>query len=123
MDFTPSDSAFFVRVALPDAFGEEESFLRIRTMPIVVFEGEREFPVSLIEELGLSRILRSLYFNGLRNQRVKAGHSSALHSIRPKTVFSLIHQVEKGGTSFTDAPKFVLRQDSKSQNSTSFPIP
>ncbi|GBN92246.1 hypothetical protein AVEN_86188-1 [Araneus ventricosus] len=88
MDFTPSESVFFVRVARPDEFGEEGSFLRIRTMPavIVVFEGEREFPLSLIEELGRSRILRSLYFNGIRNQRVKAGHSSALHSIRPKTV-------------------------------------
>ncbi|GBM02464.1 hypothetical protein AVEN_76510-1 [Araneus ventricosus] len=38
---------------------------------IVVFEGESETPLSLIEELGRSRILRSLYFNGLRNQRVK----------------------------------------------------
>ncbi|GBO12831.1 hypothetical protein AVEN_170904-1 [Araneus ventricosus] len=35
----------------------------------VVFEEESEFPSSLIEELGRSRILRSLYFNGLRNQR------------------------------------------------------
>ncbi|GBM75911.1 hypothetical protein AVEN_241361-1 [Araneus ventricosus] len=39
---------------------------------IVVFDGESEFPLSLIEELGHSRILRSLYFIGLRNQRVKA---------------------------------------------------
>ncbi|GBN31981.1 hypothetical protein AVEN_208687-1 [Araneus ventricosus] len=38
---------------------------------IVVFEGESEFPLSLLEELGRSRILGSLYFNGLRNQRVK----------------------------------------------------
>ncbi|GBN85034.1 hypothetical protein AVEN_219655-1 [Araneus ventricosus] len=37
---------------------------------IVVFEGESEFPLSLIEELGRSRILRSLYFNDLRNHRV-----------------------------------------------------
>ncbi|GBM00500.1 hypothetical protein AVEN_111730-1 [Araneus ventricosus] len=38
---------------------------------VVVSEGESEFPLSLIEKLGRSRILRSLYFNGLRNQRVK----------------------------------------------------
>ncbi|GBN18195.1 hypothetical protein AVEN_10011-1 [Araneus ventricosus] len=64
---------FSLRVARPDVFGEEVSFLTIRTMPavIVVFERENEFPLSLIEELGRSRILRSLYFNGLRNQRVK----------------------------------------------------
>ncbi|GBM68118.1 hypothetical protein AVEN_176289-1 [Araneus ventricosus] len=43
---------------------------------IVVFEGGNEFPLSLIKELGRSRILRSLYFNGLRNQRV-TGFSTA----------------------------------------------
>ncbi|GBM49394.1 hypothetical protein AVEN_32523-1 [Araneus ventricosus] len=37
---------------------------------IVVFEAEREFSLSFIEELGRSGILRSLYFNGIRNQRV-----------------------------------------------------
>ncbi|GBM85452.1 hypothetical protein AVEN_134353-1 [Araneus ventricosus] len=31
-----------------------------------------EFPLSLKEELGRSRILRFLYSNGLRNQRVKS---------------------------------------------------
>ncbi|GBN18342.1 hypothetical protein AVEN_125162-1 [Araneus ventricosus] len=72
IDFTPTDRAFFVRVAHPDVLGEEGSFLTIRLMPavIVVFEGESEFSLSLIEELGRSRILRSLYFDGLRNQRV-----------------------------------------------------
>ncbi|GBN22458.1 hypothetical protein AVEN_80395-1 [Araneus ventricosus] len=40
---------------------------------IVVFLGDSEFPLSLIEELKRSRILRSLYFNGLRNQRVTSG--------------------------------------------------
>ncbi|GBL68387.1 hypothetical protein AVEN_176699-1, partial [Araneus ventricosus] len=72
IDFTPAARAFFVRVALPDVFGEEGSFLTIRTMPavIVVFEGESEFPSSLIEEIGCSRISRALYFNGLRNQMV-----------------------------------------------------
>ncbi|GBN22412.1 hypothetical protein AVEN_38372-1 [Araneus ventricosus] len=34
--------------------------------------GESEFFLSLLEELGRIRILRSLYSNGLRNQRVKA---------------------------------------------------
>ncbi|GBN63933.1 hypothetical protein AVEN_204180-1 [Araneus ventricosus] len=50
---------------------------------IVVFEGEREFPLSSLEELGRSRTLRqgqrntlaltlrSLYFNDIRTQRVK----------------------------------------------------
>ncbi|GBM54558.1 hypothetical protein AVEN_184259-1 [Araneus ventricosus] len=53
IDFTPAARAFFVRVARLDVFGEEGSFLTIRTMPavIVVFEGESEFPLSLIEEL------------------------------------------------------------------------
>ncbi|GBM48273.1 hypothetical protein AVEN_98023-1 [Araneus ventricosus] len=73
IDFTPAARAFFVRVARPDVFGEEGSFLTIRTTPavIVVLEGESEFPLSLIEDLGRPRILRSLDFNGLRNQRVK----------------------------------------------------
>ncbi|GBM99834.1 hypothetical protein AVEN_224444-1 [Araneus ventricosus] len=63
IDFTPAD-----------VFGEEGSFLTIRKMPavIVVFERESELPLSLIEELGRSRILRSLYLNGLRNQKVKS---------------------------------------------------
>ncbi|GBL78511.1 hypothetical protein AVEN_42988-1 [Araneus ventricosus] len=63
----------FARVTHPDVFGEEGSFLTIRTMPavIVVFEGESEFLLSLLKELGRSRILRFLYFNGLKNQRVK----------------------------------------------------
>ncbi|GBN40994.1 hypothetical protein AVEN_149380-1 [Araneus ventricosus] len=74
INFTPAVRAFCVRVAHPDVFGEEESFLTIQTMPavIVVFEGESEFPLSSIEELGRTRILRSLFFNGLRNQRAKA---------------------------------------------------
>ncbi|GBM14036.1 hypothetical protein AVEN_209932-1 [Araneus ventricosus] len=73
IDFAPTASAFFIRVARPDVFGEEASFLTIRTMPavILVFEGECQFPLSLIEELGRSRILRTLYLNCLRNQRVK----------------------------------------------------
>ncbi|GBO35965.1 hypothetical protein AVEN_158836-1 [Araneus ventricosus] len=72
IDFTPAGRAFFVRVARPDVFGEEGSFLTIWTAPavIVVFEGKSEFPSSLIEELGRSRILRSLYFNDLKNQKV-----------------------------------------------------
>ncbi|GBN07430.1 hypothetical protein AVEN_68702-1 [Araneus ventricosus] len=40
---------------------------------MVAFEGESEFPLSLIEELGRSRILKSLYFNGLRLRRTKMG--------------------------------------------------
>ncbi|GBL81013.1 hypothetical protein AVEN_83100-1 [Araneus ventricosus] len=78
IDFTSAARAFFVIVARPDVFGEEGSFLTIRTMPavIAVFEGESEFPLSLIEEVGRSRILRSLYFNGLRNQKVKVNPPS-----------------------------------------------
>ncbi|GBO30042.1 hypothetical protein AVEN_231469-1 [Araneus ventricosus] len=73
IDFPPAERAFFVRVARPDVFGEKGSFLSIRTMPavIVAFGGRSEVPLSLIEDLGRSRILRSLSFNGLRNQRVK----------------------------------------------------
>ncbi|GBL88371.1 hypothetical protein AVEN_103029-1 [Araneus ventricosus] len=71
IDFTPAEGAVFVREARPDVFGEEGSFLTIRTMPavIVVFEGESEFPSFFIEDLGRSRILRSRYFNGLRIQK------------------------------------------------------
>ncbi|GBN31672.1 hypothetical protein AVEN_155371-1 [Araneus ventricosus] len=71
IDFTPAARAFFVIVACPDVFGEKGIFLRIRTVPavIVVFEEESEFPLSLIEELGCYRILRSFYSNGLRNKR------------------------------------------------------
>ncbi|GBN16108.1 hypothetical protein AVEN_177200-1 [Araneus ventricosus] len=71
IDFTTAARTFFVRVASPDVFGEEGSFLTIRTMPavIAVFERESKFPLSLIEELERSRILRSLYFNGFKNQR------------------------------------------------------
>ncbi|GBM93539.1 hypothetical protein AVEN_41609-1 [Araneus ventricosus] len=72
IDFSPAARAFFVRVVRPDGLGEKGNFLRIRTVPavIVVFD-EGEFLLSLKEELGRSRILRSLYSNGLRNQRVK----------------------------------------------------
>ncbi|GBM95268.1 hypothetical protein AVEN_143142-1 [Araneus ventricosus] len=73
IDFTPAARAFFLRVAHPDVFGEERSFHRIRTVPVVIvaFEMESECPLFSIEQLGRFRILRSLYFNGLRNQRVK----------------------------------------------------
>ncbi|GBN06245.1 hypothetical protein AVEN_105370-1 [Araneus ventricosus] len=46
---------------------------------IVVFEEESEFPLSLIEELGRSRLLRSLYFNGISNQRSSARPSPRVH--------------------------------------------
>ncbi|GBM02867.1 hypothetical protein AVEN_52042-1 [Araneus ventricosus] len=51
---------------------------------IVVFEGEGEFPRSLIEERGRSRTLRSLYLNGLRNQRVNllVTLTSVFHSLK-----------------------------------------
>ncbi|GBN06247.1 hypothetical protein AVEN_105372-1 [Araneus ventricosus] len=67
-DFTSEARAFFFRKARPDVFGEEGRFLTIRTTPavIVVVEGETEFPSSSIEEVGRSRILRSLYFNDLK---------------------------------------------------------
>ncbi|GBN14145.1 hypothetical protein AVEN_222020-1 [Araneus ventricosus] len=62
IDFSPSARAFFVRMG----------FLRIWTVPAVsvVLRRIGEFPLSLKEELGRSRILRSLYSNGHRNQRV-----------------------------------------------------
>ncbi|GBN44767.1 hypothetical protein AVEN_91039-1 [Araneus ventricosus] len=66
LDFSPAARAFFVSVARPDGSGEKGCFLRIRTVPAV-----SEFPLSLKEELGRSRILRSLCSNGLRNQKVK----------------------------------------------------
>ncbi|GBN24380.1 hypothetical protein AVEN_92998-1 [Araneus ventricosus] len=75
IDFTPAVRVFFVRVARPDVFGEEGSFLTIRTMAavIVIFEAESELPLSLIEELGRSRIfIPSLYFSIIRYQRVKS---------------------------------------------------
>ncbi|GBM66540.1 hypothetical protein AVEN_179164-1 [Araneus ventricosus] len=73
IDFSLAARAFFVRVVRPDGLGEKGDFLRIRTVPaaIVVFEEGSEFPLSLKEELERSRILRSLYTIGLRNQRVK----------------------------------------------------
>ncbi|GBM45447.1 hypothetical protein AVEN_233344-1 [Araneus ventricosus] len=85
IDFTPAARAFFFRVARPDVFGEEGSFLTIRTMPavIVVFEGEGEFALSLIEVLGRSRILRPLYFSGLRNQRVNICRSGSYCPVTP----------------------------------------
>ncbi|GBL98381.1 hypothetical protein AVEN_187720-1 [Araneus ventricosus] len=70
IDFIPEVRFFFFRVARPDVFGEEGEFSYNSEAAIVVFEVESEFPLSLIEEIGRSRILRSLYFNGLRNQRV-----------------------------------------------------
>ncbi|GBN78088.1 hypothetical protein AVEN_55803-1 [Araneus ventricosus] len=64
IEFTPSTRAFFVRVAPPEEFWE---LLRIRRVAAVnaVFERGSEFPLSLKERLGRSRILRSLYSNGL----------------------------------------------------------
>ncbi|GBM28076.1 hypothetical protein AVEN_66562-1 [Araneus ventricosus] len=47
---------------------------------IVVFEVESEFSLSFIEELGRCRILRYLYFNGMRDQRVKQRKSSPFDS-------------------------------------------
>ncbi|GBO20650.1 hypothetical protein AVEN_94597-1 [Araneus ventricosus] len=81
IDFTLVARAFFSRVALPDVFGEEGSFLRIRTVPavIVIFEEGSEFPLSWKEELGRSRILSSLYTNDLMNQRIN-GESTQLRS-------------------------------------------
>ncbi|GBN99753.1 hypothetical protein AVEN_29397-1 [Araneus ventricosus] len=72
IDFSPAARAFFVRVVRPDGLGEKGDFLRIRTVPAVieVSKGGGEFPLPFKEELGRSRILRSLYSNGLRNQRV-----------------------------------------------------
>ncbi|GBN54956.1 hypothetical protein AVEN_80117-1 [Araneus ventricosus] len=83
IDFTPAARAFFFGVARPDVFGEEGSFLTIRTMPavIVVFERESEFSLSLIEELGRSHILRSFYFNDLRNQRVKSVRNETIRIV------------------------------------------
>ncbi|GBO01188.1 hypothetical protein AVEN_10593-1, partial [Araneus ventricosus] len=73
IDFSPAARAFFVRVAHPNGMGEKGWFLGIRTVSgvIVVFEAGGEFFLSLKEELRRSRILRFLYLNGLRNQRVK----------------------------------------------------
>ncbi|GBN59691.1 hypothetical protein AVEN_26110-1 [Araneus ventricosus] len=73
IDFSPTERAFFVRVARPDGLGEKEGFIRIRTVPAVLWflRMVGEFPSSLKEELGRSRILRFLYSNGLRNQRLK----------------------------------------------------
>ncbi|GBN53870.1 hypothetical protein AVEN_120393-1 [Araneus ventricosus] len=81
--FTPAARGFFVRVTRPDVFGEEGSFLTIRTMPavIVVSEGKSEFPLFLIEVLGRSRNLRSLHFNGLGNQRVKREEPYGIYGI------------------------------------------
>ncbi|GBM10486.1 hypothetical protein AVEN_216423-1 [Araneus ventricosus] len=58
IDLTSTARAILVRVYRPDVFGEEGSFLTIRTMPaaILVLEGESEFSLSLIEELGRSLI-------------------------------------------------------------------
>ncbi|GBM50718.1 hypothetical protein AVEN_111027-1 [Araneus ventricosus] len=73
IDFSPATRAFFFKVVCLDGLGKKRDFLRIRTVPavIVVFERGGEFPLSLKEVLGRSRILRSLYSNGLRNRRVK----------------------------------------------------
>ncbi|GBN30744.1 hypothetical protein AVEN_166959-1 [Araneus ventricosus] len=73
IDFTPA-ARFLFRVVHPTGLREKGVFLIIRTLPavIVVFEGEGEFSFSLKEEHGRSCILRSLYYNGLRNQRVKS---------------------------------------------------
>ncbi|GBN52817.1 hypothetical protein AVEN_224889-1 [Araneus ventricosus] len=102
IDFTPAARDFFVRMARPDVFGEEESFFTIRTMPavIVVFEGESEFPLSLIEEFGRFRILRSLYFSALRNQRVK----TVPRKWRGSTPRQYNFQPIRLGGSFTEAP-------------------
>ncbi|GBN55364.1 hypothetical protein AVEN_210922-1 [Araneus ventricosus] len=80
IDFTPARRASFNRVSRPDVFGEEGGFLSIQTMTavIAVFQRESEFPLSLIEELGRSRLLRSLYFNRLRNQRVNIRYNTGI---------------------------------------------
>ncbi|GBO02809.1 hypothetical protein AVEN_92970-1 [Araneus ventricosus] len=61
IDFSFAAHTFFVKMARSAGLGEKEGFLRIRTVPavVVVFEEGGEFPLSLKEELGHSRILRS----------------------------------------------------------------
>ncbi|GBN20361.1 hypothetical protein AVEN_92707-1, partial [Araneus ventricosus] len=85
LDFTPMVCAFFVRVARPDVLEEEGSFLAIRTVPAVIFifEGESEIPLSLLEELGHSHIFWSLYFNGLKNQRVNSFQDNGSLTLPP----------------------------------------
>ncbi|GBN47369.1 hypothetical protein AVEN_272619-1 [Araneus ventricosus] len=61
-------------MAVPERFGQQgEEVLRVRLVPeaIAVFERGTEFPLSLKEKLGRSRILMSPNSNGLRNHRVK----------------------------------------------------
>ncbi|GBN76145.1 hypothetical protein AVEN_166046-1 [Araneus ventricosus] len=52
--------------------GSRDGFLRIRRVPafIAIFERGSEFPLSLKEKLRRSRVLRSLYSDGLKNQRI-----------------------------------------------------
>ncbi|GBM41492.1 hypothetical protein AVEN_229121-1 [Araneus ventricosus] len=67
VDFNPAARSFFVKVARSDGLGKNGGLLRIRTVPAinVVFERGSEFSLSLKEELGRFRIVRSLYSNFL----------------------------------------------------------
>ncbi|GBL90793.1 hypothetical protein AVEN_215534-1 [Araneus ventricosus] len=67
---------------------------------IVVFEEESESPLSLIEELGRSSILRSLYSNGLRNQRVNV---SAFPLQCPRIQSTILHFIFLKRTDIEDS--------------------
>ncbi|GBN42516.1 hypothetical protein AVEN_208828-1 [Araneus ventricosus] len=87
--FSPAERAFFVRVAFLDGFWERRVFLEFGQyqLSLLLLRRVGEFPLSLKEELGRSRILRSLHSNGLRNQRVNSESTSSkgeLNSARIK---------------------------------------
>ncbi|GBN59499.1 hypothetical protein AVEN_106545-1 [Araneus ventricosus] len=88
-------------------FGEEGSFLTIPTMPavVVVFEGESEFSLSLIEELGRSRILWSLYFNGFGFRGLKARKHVSDSAVERRPV-GRVHPME-----FLEGKSFPAYQD------------
>ncbi|GBN08746.1 hypothetical protein AVEN_64899-1 [Araneus ventricosus] len=74
IDFSPAEHTFFIRVVPTDGLGETRVFLEFGQCQLSLWFLRKggEFPLSLKEELGLSRILRCLYSNGLRNQRVNS---------------------------------------------------
>ncbi|GBN56986.1 hypothetical protein AVEN_58955-1 [Araneus ventricosus] len=70
-DFSSAARGFFSRVGRPHGLVEKGYFLRAVPAVIVVSDEGGEFTLSLKEAFERDRILRSLYSNGLRNQKFK----------------------------------------------------
>ncbi|GBM98767.1 hypothetical protein AVEN_73192-1 [Araneus ventricosus] len=92
-------------------WGERRVFLEFEQCQLSLWFLRRggEFPLSLKEELGRSRILRFLYSNGLRNQKVKQKNKTLYGEnthLQPTSHLEFFPQISRLGVA-----KLVLLQE------------